>query len=225
MITFSTLYLILLTTITLLAKPIVQNIPDNEIDPQSYSRVYKSLGREDSAKILSLSVSSATNNDEFVSGIKNFQQTINPAMTGVSVESTKQQMLRPRCGVKDHSRISRQRRMTKNYLNSGLWNKTLRTYRVGSFASYNQISRPRQESILDDAFYEWSKHAPLTFEKVCQTCPSDIVIEFIDDDLDNHFDNDQKAAFGADDLAHAMYPWSSYPAFIHFNKKINFTDR
>ena len=194
----------------------------NEIDPYEYLQSYGYATEENTDHgILSLSADKKKEAKENM--IKAYQRFRGLKVTGVLDAETNVSMTRLRCDIGDTA-LSKQR-SSINSPAQYLWDKKLRTYRIGSFASYEQMSRLKQESIIDDAFHEWSKHVPLIFEKACEVCSADIVVDFVDDESGKHYDTNQIARFKPTSLAHASYPMDSYPAYVHLNKKILFTDR
>lgn len=206
-----------------MTRPTINSTIEHDIDSQSYLQTYGYITEEKNDEVLALSAPSTKHTDE--DALQSFQRFMGLNVTGVLDAATRKAMTTSRCDVTDSVLNLRSAQLAANFPEANLWNKTLRTYRIGSFAAYQHITRPRQESIIDDAFHEWEKYVPLTFEKVCETCSADIIIEFIDDDQGNHRDYGQPARFTPMALGHAAYPWVTYPTYVHFNKKIHFTEK
>lgn len=237
-------YALLFAGVVGFATPVKLRTSNEDFDPREYLKSYGYLNDENDSDSDSdtYPVMYRTHGDPYTDAIKKFQKLRGLEETGVIDDVTKQYMQRERCGVADIVQDFSTNTNTMHASLSTRRNKSFLTYRISSFASYTQLSRTIQESIIDDAFHEWSKYIPLTFEKVCEVCPANIVVDFIDDKGGYHVDtvfdaielqrgnyvkvNVKNDRFSTkSEYAHASLAGRASPRFIHINKKFNFTDR
>ncbi|CAF4607644.1 unnamed protein product, partial [Didymodactylos carnosus] len=113
-------------------------------------------------------------------------------MTGVADKETQGIMNLPQCSAVDKPNVN-----ILQGSSNRKWSRLSLTYRLESHAHFQQISYANQISIVQDAFNEWSKHTPLSFEMVCNTCLSDIVLQFVEGDHGDGVPFDEKT------IAHA----------------------
>ncbi|CAF0995408.1 unnamed protein product, partial [Didymodactylos carnosus] len=148
--------------------------------------------------------------ENFASMLIEFQRYFGLNMTGVVDKETQTIMNLPRCSVVDKPNENILQRISNK-----TWSRLSLTYRLESHAHFHQISYANQISIVQDAFNEWSKYTPLTFEMVCNTCLSDIVLQFVEGD---HGDG---APFDEKTLAHAFLPTDGR---IHLDSQDTWTE-
>ncbi|CAF1000597.1 unnamed protein product [Didymodactylos carnosus] len=148
--------------------------------------------------------------ENFASMLTEFQRYFGLNMTGVADKETQAIMNLPRCSVLDKPDVN-----ILQEISSKKWSRLSLTYRLESHVDFQQISYANQISIVQDAFNEWSKHTPLTFEMVCKTCLSDIVLQFVEGDHGDGVPFDEKT------LAHAFLPTDGR---IHFDSQDTWTE-
>ncbi|CAF1101924.1 unnamed protein product [Didymodactylos carnosus] len=148
--------------------------------------------------------------ENFSSMLIEFQRYFGLNMTGVADKETQAIMNLPRCSMVDKPNVN-----ILQGLSNKTWSHLSLTYRLASHAHFQQISYANQISIVQDAFNEWSKHTPLTFEMVCNTCLSDIVLQFMEGDHGDSLPFDEKT------LAHAFLPTDGR---IHFDSQDTWTE-
>ncbi|CAF1359319.1 unnamed protein product, partial [Didymodactylos carnosus] len=157
--------------------------------------------------------SSVQCSENFASMLIEFQRYFGLNMTGVIDKETQAIMNLPRCSVVDKANVNLLQGLKKN--SNKKWSRLSLTYRLESNVHFKQIIYANQISIVQDAFNEWSKHTPLTFKMVCNTCLSDIVLQFVEGDHGDGIPLDEKT------LAHAFLPPDGR---IHFDSQDTWTE-
>ncbi|CAF0907918.1 unnamed protein product, partial [Didymodactylos carnosus] len=147
--------------------------------------------------------------ENFTSMLTEFQRYFGLNMTGVADKETQAIMNLPRCSAVDKPNVN-----ILQGSSNRKWSRLSLTYRLESHAHFQQISYANQISIVQDAFNEWSKHTPLSFEMVCNTCSSDIVLQFVEGDHGDGVPFDEKT------IAHAFLPTDGR---IHFDSQDTWT--
>ncbi|XP_048413191.2 matrix metalloproteinase-28 [Stegostoma tigrinum] len=148
--------------------------------------------------------------------VRKFQWISHLPVSGALDEPTVQQMMEPRCGVKDIGsqrawqehvenlflgRATRQSR-TKRYLQQGeKWYKHHLTYKIINWPRY--LEQSRVKLAVRTAFELWSNASPLTFWEVMDG-PADIRLAFYQGEHNDGIGNAFDGPGGA--LAHAFFP-------------------
>ncbi|XP_054281492.1 stromelysin-2-like [Macrosteles quadrilineatus] len=114
-------------------------------------------------------------NDQLAKAIRDFQQFMGLEVTGELDEETKEEMKKSRCGIKDKSSPSTNRRFKRYNLGMGKWDHNNITYKVVKYPSV--FPRDETDKAFRDAFNVWARHTPLTFTRV-RRGPADIEIRF-----------------------------------------------
>lgn len=148
----------------------------------------------------------------FTSLIQDYQKRYKLKVTGKLDDATKQQMNRPRCGIKDKPVGE----LTVASLSSYKWSRSSLTYSIRGYPT--QLSSTQTNNIIREAFQAWTDYVSLRIDPVCSTCPADFVIDFA---RETHSDNYPFDGSGGT-LAHAFFPEDGR---VHFDKDEPWTER
>ncbi|XP_054280844.1 matrix metalloproteinase-19-like [Macrosteles quadrilineatus] len=147
-------------------------------------------------------------NDQLAKAIRDFQQFMGLEVTGELDEETKEEMKKSRCGIKDKSPPSTNRRFKRYNLAEGKWDHNNITYKVVKYPS--KFPRDETDKAFRDAFNVWARHIPLTFTRVT-TGPVDIEIRFLGEDETNEGNPEIKFDGPGAEMAKTYYPKDTSP--------------
>ncbi|OCT94997.1 hypothetical protein XELAEV_18012682mg [Xenopus laevis] len=145
---------------------------------------------------------------QLASAVREFQWLSHLSVSGELDTSTVQQMIQPRCGVKDIESLKlvkshhRGRQRKKRYISkSKKWYKQHLTYQIVNWPWY--LSQHQVRQAVKAAFQLWSNVSSLTFSEALRD-PADIRLAFFDGDHNDGAGNAFDGPGGA--LAHAFFP-------------------
>ncbi|CAF1455278.1 unnamed protein product [Didymodactylos carnosus] len=148
--------------------------------------------------------------ESFNEMLRDLQRYFGLNITGVLDAPTRSIINTPRCSMVDKPNPSLIHRLATTK-----WPRLSLTYRLDSYAHHTEITQAKQIEIIQEAFNEWSKHTPLKFKMVCDTCSADIVMQFVEGDHGDGHPFDEKT------LAHAFPPNDGR---IHFDLDDTWTE-
>ncbi|CAF4368618.1 unnamed protein product [Rotaria sp. Silwood2] len=147
------------------------------------------------------------------SSIREYQKAFGLKETGQLDKSTKELLNKPRCGNSDTPHASK---LSKLASMNSKWKKKHLKWVLRSRSSH--ISEEQTIQIIHEAFEAWTKHTPLSIERVCTNCEADVVFDFADGD---HHDGAPFDGPGRT-LAHAFFPEDGR---VHFDASEKWTEK
>ncbi|CAF1038704.1 unnamed protein product [Rotaria sp. Silwood1] len=148
-----------------------------------------------------------------LSSIREYQKAFGLKETGQFDKPTKELLNKPRCGNRDTPHASILSNLAST---SSKWEKKHLKWALHSRSS--RISEEKTIQIIQEAFEAWTKHIPLSIERVCTNCQADFVFDFA------HGDHGDGSPFDGSGhiLAHAYFPEDGR---VHFDADEEWTER
>ncbi|CAF3499100.1 unnamed protein product [Rotaria sp. Silwood1] len=148
-----------------------------------------------------------------LSSIREYQKAFGLKETGQFDKTTKELLNKPRCGNRDTPHASILSNLAST---SSKWEKKHLKWALHRRSS--RISEEKTIQIIQEAFEAWTKHIPLSIERVCTNCQADFVFDFA------HGDHGDGSPFDGSGhiLAHAYFPEDGR---VHFDADEEWTER